>query len=202
MYPAALLTTLAATLLAAPSVSGQNSTVQCAKGLKMFVSRGTNEAKGLGVTATLVDAIAKQISGSVIEAIEYPATMENPVYFVSVANGTALVKQAITNYAAACPGSKMAVFGYSQVRDSSNVANREGNTQADRVVQGAQISSNALCGTPPAWAVYAVQSSVADVLAFAQPLPANVTKDGKQTHPPPPRLPSMTKPRSTVDGVD
>jgi hypothetical protein len=47
------------------------------------------------------------------------------------------------------------------------------------VLQGAQISSNALCGTPPAWAVFAVQDSIPDILAFAQPLPADITKNGK-----------------------
>lgn len=113
MYPATLLMTAA--LLAAIGVSGQNATIECAEGLKMFVSRGTGEPMGLGTTESLVDVIAEQINGSDIEAIEYPASWDDPLYFYSVANGTTLVKQAINNYAMACPGSKMAVFGYSQV---------------------------------------------------------------------------------------
>lgn len=112
MYPATLLT---ATLLTATGVLGRNATAQCAEGLKMFVSRGTGEPMGLGVTEALVDAIAEQINGSDIEAIEYPASWEDPMYFYSVANGTTLVKEAINNYAMACPESKMAFFGYSQV---------------------------------------------------------------------------------------
>jgi spore maturation protein SpmB len=90
----------------------------------MFVSRGTGEVMGAGATGALVDVIAEQINGSDIEAIEYPASMEDPLYFLSVANGTALVKEAITTYAAACPGSKVAVFGYSQVRNSCRPGGR------------------------------------------------------------------------------
>lgn len=175
MYSATLLMTVA--LLAAIGALGQNATIQCAEGLKMFVSRGTGEPMGLGATETLVDVIAKQINGSDVEAIEYPATMDDPLYFLSVANGTTLVKQAINNYAMACPGSKMAVFGYSQVRSCNDP---ELNTLAYRVVQGAQITSNTFCGTPPLWAVYAVgEASIPKIIEFAQPMPANITKNGK-----------------------
>lgn len=129
MYSVAVLIT--AVSFVVTSVMGQNTTIQCAKGLKIFVSRGTGEPMGLGATEALVDVIAGQINGSDIEAIEYPATEDDPVYFFSAANGTILVKEAITNYAMACPGSKMALFGYSQVRacDSLVVS-----THANRVV--------------------------------------------------------------------
>jgi acetylxylan esterase len=102
-------------LLAASLASAQNSTVKCASGLKMFVSRGTGEEMGPGVTEALVDVIAKQINGSDYEAILYPASFDNPSYFVSVANGTNLVRNAILDYTEACPNSKIALFGYSQV---------------------------------------------------------------------------------------
>lgn len=102
-------------LLAAGISSAQNSTVECASGLKMFVSRGTDEDMGLGVTEALVEVIASQIEGSEYTAIEYPASGENPSYFESVANGTQLVRRAVTSYAEACPDGKMALFGYSQV---------------------------------------------------------------------------------------
>lgn len=175
MFSAAVLITVA--FLAVTGVSAQNITVQCATGLKMFVSRGTGEPFGLGATEALVDVIAEQINGSDIEAIEYPATEDDPLYFLSVANGTTLVKQAITNYAMACPGSKIAVFGYSQVRACNDLAVK---TLADRMLQGAQITSNSFCGTPPIWAAYAVgKASIADILAFAQPMPVNITKNGK-----------------------
>lgn len=175
MYSATVLITAA--FLAVTGVLGQNTTVQCAKGLKMFVSRGTGEPMGLGATGALVEVIAEQINGSDIEAIEYPATEDDPLYFFSAANGTTLVKQAINNYAMACPGSKMAIFGYSQVRASNDLSE---NTHTYRAVQGAQITTNTLCGTPPIWALYAAgKTSIADIMAYAQPMPVNITKNGK-----------------------
>lgn len=70
---------------------------------------------GLGVTEALVEVIANQINGSDYEAIEYPASFDNPSYFVSVSNGTGLVRSALTEYVEACPNSKIALFGCSQV---------------------------------------------------------------------------------------
>jgi hypothetical protein len=70
---------------------------------------------GQGVTGNITKAIAAEIEGSVATAIMYPATETNPIYFDSVANGTRLLKKSLTNYAKACPDSKIAVFGYSQV---------------------------------------------------------------------------------------
>lgn len=97
------------------AAAANNSTVKCAKGLKMFVSRGTGEEMGPGVTKALVDNIADQIEGSEIQPILYPASWDNPGYASSVTNGTKLVRKTITEYAKACPDSKMAWFGYSQV---------------------------------------------------------------------------------------
>lgn len=118
-YPPAIMrcrTNILFAGLATVSLSlAQNSTVRCAPGLKMFVSRGTGEDMGLGVTEALVEVIASQINGSDYEAIEYPASFDNPSYFVSVSNGTGLVRSALTEYVEACPDSKIALFGYSQV---------------------------------------------------------------------------------------
>lgn len=104
---------LAAGFSSAQPAKKQN--VQCASGLKMFVSRGTNEAPGLGANGDMVNLIKSQIPGSEVTAIDYPASYENPVYFDSVYQGTKAVKKAVTDYANACPNSKIAVFGYSQV---------------------------------------------------------------------------------------
>ena len=92
-----------------------DSTITCADGLKMFVSRGTGEAPGTGVTGKLADLIASQIDGSDVQGIAYPATFENPDYSLSVSNGTRLLKQSIIDYSQACTDSKIALFGYSQV---------------------------------------------------------------------------------------
>ena len=93
-----------------------NSTVECFDGLKMFVYRGTSEDPGVGETGKVVEVIAQRINGSDYEANPYPATGDNPNYFISVANGTAVLKQLVVEYAESCPESKMALFGYSQVR--------------------------------------------------------------------------------------
>lgn len=99
----------------ATSNSHSNLTITCHEGLKMFVSHGTWEEQGTGVTGLVTDMIASQINGSDVQPIAYPASFDDPIYFVSVANGTGLLKQAVTDYAEACPDSKMALFGYSQV---------------------------------------------------------------------------------------
>lgn len=103
-------------IAAAAAVKAQNSTVVCAEGLKMFVSRGTSETMGYGITESLVDTIADRIEASNAEAILYPASVADPNYFTSVGLGTIMVKEKMTAYARECPDSKMAWFGYSQVR--------------------------------------------------------------------------------------
>lgn len=95
--------------------TGSNSNITCADGLKIFVSRGTGEDPGTGVTGNITDLIASQIDGSDVQGIAYSASFEDPDYFLSVSNGTHSLKQAITEYSQACPDSKMALFGYSQV---------------------------------------------------------------------------------------
>jgi len=113
----AYASTLVATAFAQNAISATptNSTVECFDGLKMFVSRGTSEPLGVGETGKVVDAIAGRINGSSYQANPYPASGDSPNYFISVANGTAVLKQLVVEYAEACPGSKMALFGYSQV---------------------------------------------------------------------------------------
>lgn len=110
----ALIATAFAQNVTIPSSS--SSTVECFDGLKMFVSRGTSEDPGVGETGKVVEAIAQRINGSDYDANPYPATGDNPNYFISVANGTAVLKQLVVEYAESCPESKMALFGYSQVR--------------------------------------------------------------------------------------
>lgn len=93
-----------------------SSTLTCADGLKMFVSRGTGEDQDTGVIGKITDLIARQIDGSDVQGVAYPATFEDPNYFLSVSNGTQLLRQAIIEYTQACPDSKISLFGYSQVR--------------------------------------------------------------------------------------
>lgn len=172
-------------VLGVAAVSAENSTVKCAKGLKMFVSRGTGEPTALGVTKILVDKIANQISDSSIQPILYPATFDDPVYTSSVANGTRLVRKAITEYASACPNSKMAWFGYSQVDNATLLVSTVLNTTD--TLQGAQITSNNFCGMPVVWGVDQSENvtytpaKVAEIAALTQPLSRNITKNGQFT---------------------
>lgn len=117
LHAIAYTSTLAVTVFAqnATSAPASNSTVECFDGLKMFVSRGTSEPLGTGEMGKVVEEIAARISGSNYEANLYPASGDDPNYFMSVANGTVVLKQLVVEYAEACPGSKMALFGYSQV---------------------------------------------------------------------------------------
>ncbi|KAJ5115839.1 hypothetical protein N7456_000187 [Penicillium angulare] len=122
-----------------------NSTTVCAKGLKMFVTRGTTEAMGQGSLGAVTKGIAAQINGSIATPILYPATEGNPVYFESVANGTLLLRNALTDYVQKCPDSKIAVLGYSQ---------------------GAQVTTNALCGMPTMWGLNGLLGNVTTAQAL------------------------------------
>lgn len=161
-----------------------NSTLPCADGLKMFVSRGTGEDQSTGVIGKITDLIASQIKGSDVQGVAYPATFEDPNYFLSVSNGTQLLRQAIVEYSQACPDSKISLFGYSQV---SHVLPQHQNTQLTYLnYQGAQTTSNVLCGQPVVWAFDASNGlesdlgirQLAQTFINAQPLPQNFTTNG------------------------
>lgn len=167
--------------MAFAGVRGQNSSITCAEGLKMFVSRGTGEDMGFGDTKALVDTIAERIEGSHSEAILYPASDGVPTYFESVANGTRLVREKMTAYAQACPNSKMSWFGYSQVSLSTVIRDYY---QYPDSPQGAQITSNNVCGMAPIWgndAGYDPVTELDKIIALSTPLPAEVTNNGKTT---------------------
>lgn len=88
---------------------------ECASGLQLFIARGTGEDPGPGATGVLAEAVLDKIPGSAFEAIDYPASEEDPVYFDSVRNGTDAVREGLIGYTEACPDGKVAVLGYSQV---------------------------------------------------------------------------------------
>lgn len=96
-------------------VAGQVPDIECAKGLQMFVSRGTGEEPGPGETGKLVEKVLDRIEGSQMLAIDYPASSEDPFYIESVANGTLTLRTTLEAYSQACPDTKVAVMGYSQV---------------------------------------------------------------------------------------
>lgn len=57
--------------------------------------------------------IQKQISGSVIEALDYPAKFEP--YLPSQTQGVAMLSKLLHDYAQLCPETKLILMGYSQV---------------------------------------------------------------------------------------
>lgn len=93
---ALLIRVIVPAIIMVSMVTAQTSSVTCVGGLKMFVSRATEEEMGLGATGSLVKTIAKRIDGSSYEPIFYPASRDWPPYFQSVGNGTRLAKNAVT----------------------------------------------------------------------------------------------------------
>jgi hypothetical protein len=138
------------TLLVATVATASNITGSCVPGLKMFIGRGTTE-NGTGVLGGLSETVADRIPGSDIQSIDYPASWEAPMYFQSVGEGTLALSKALADYVTACPGSKVALLGYSQ---------------------GAQITTNILCGTTELWGL----------LSRVEPAALETIKDGKR-HP-------------------
>ncbi|PHH91388.1 hypothetical protein CDD83_643 [Cordyceps sp. RAO-2017] len=148
----------------ASAAAAQNGTASCATGLHLIVARGTSEPKGAGVTGLLADRIERQIAGSRVAPLDYPATLSKPDYEDSVAAGVQAMRSAVEQYAQECPRSKVAIMGYSQ---------------------GAQVSMDTLCGgtgagfrssTPlPA---KLVKDNVVAIVLFGDPTHvANITYD-------------------------
>ena len=100
--------------LLAAGAAAQNSTT-CADGLYIVVARGTGEDPGTGVTGVIADNIAKQIQGSKVEALDYPATFTDPDYEDSEKEGVDDLQKLLTSYHSSCPNGKIAYLGYSQV---------------------------------------------------------------------------------------
>lgn len=96
------------------TASAQSTTGGCASGLHLILARGTSEEIP-GVQGLIADALGDLIPGTTVANLPYPASSEDPFYFESVFNGTMLMRSAVTEYIEACPESKIAVLGYSQV---------------------------------------------------------------------------------------
>ncbi|KAH7127597.1 cutinase-domain-containing protein [Dactylonectria macrodidyma] len=115
--PVALLAAGAGTAVAASS--------NCTSGLYIVVARGTGEDQGTGAFGTIADDIAAKVDDSVIEALDYPATLSDPLYTESEKDGVQEMHDTILDYHEACPDAKFAVLGYSQ---------------------GGQVASDTFCG--------------------------------------------------------
>lgn len=128
----------------AATATAASSNITCATGLYMLCARGSGEANQTafenitnysGTPGYMAGKIALQIPGSVISGVVYPATdpltlaMESQAtidptelktlnltgYYHSENNGTTTLMQDVIQYHAACPDTKIALLGYSQV---------------------------------------------------------------------------------------
>ncbi|KAF5005681.1 hypothetical protein FDECE_7880 [Fusarium decemcellulare] len=134
--------------------------VKCADGLYMVVARGTNEDKGAGVTGGIAENIADRIKGSIIEPLDYPATLMDPDYQESESDGVEAMTNVLTKYHSSCPDGKIAVLGYSQAC----------------LTEGGQITTDTFCGgsgdgfpTNKPLSTSLVQDSVVAIIMFGDP---------------------------------
>lgn len=88
----------------------------CATGVHVIVARGTCDGTGMGVMGAIAKGVASRIEGTTMEGLEYPATLLDPYYEYSEKQGAAALEKAIRWYSWACPRSKIAIIGYSQVQ--------------------------------------------------------------------------------------
>jgi len=152
--------TSVALLAAAAAGTVRADNIECADGLYMLIARGTGEDPGPGETGKVANRIKDQIENSTVKGLNYPASFNGEVgdnnYFESVEKGYEAMKVAIQQYYDACPDHKMAIFGYSQ---------------------GAQISSDALCGGSGGWFnddrppvdIDIIEKSIVSIVLFGDP---------------------------------
>lgn len=118
------------------ATAAKYSNATCATGLYILCARGSGEpaisAKGqypdnTGSPGTLALEVAKQVQGSVIAGVIYPATdpiaatgdVDLSVYYPSEDAGAQAILEQMGEYHSSCPSSKIALIGYSQVCTTS-----------------------------------------------------------------------------------
>ncbi|KAG5988442.1 hypothetical protein E4U43_004748 [Claviceps pusilla] len=111
-----------------PASEAGDSPQGCAgDGLYLISIRGSTELPGIGVSGTLLGTQVKdQIKGTKIVALDYPASLSDPLYADSVVNGTKALTKLISQHVKSCPKDKIAIMGYSQ---------------------GAQVAMDTVCGS-------------------------------------------------------
>jgi len=88
--------------------------------IHIFAARETTAPPGYGSTQSVVNSILADHAGATSEAIVYPACGGGSAcggisYSQSVAQGTAAVVTAVSNFAKTCPSAEIVLVGYSQV---------------------------------------------------------------------------------------
>lgn len=79
----------------------------------MIVARASTEPPGTGIIGQVAQQVQAQTPGSDIIAVDYPATLSD--YVNSESAGVTAMTKLVTDYATACPNSKLVLMGYSQV---------------------------------------------------------------------------------------
>lgn len=127
MFPKPTLLTLltAITTAFASPVADLDTRQSNCPPLHIFGARETTAAPGYGSTSSVVNALLQQHPGATAEAINYPASGSNPTYSQSVLAGTNAVCSQVSAFARKCPGTKVVLVGYSQVRRSPLILYRE-----------------------------------------------------------------------------
>lgn len=81
----------------------------------MIVARGSDEAPGEGAPGAVASLVASQLPGSGSVAVNYPASIIDPLYPESVSDGITDTINKIQAYVNACGSqSRIALIGYSQ----------------------------------------------------------------------------------------
>jgi acetylxylan esterase len=83
-------------------------------GVGIIVARASTERPGPGIIGAIADDVVAQVPGSIITAVNYPATLQN--YQSSEGQGVAEMTRLVQQFNINCAGSKMVLMGYSQVR--------------------------------------------------------------------------------------
>jgi len=142
----------------------------------LIVARGSLESPGPGLLVTLADKIIAANPGTTMEAIDYPATLDN--YDTSSANGTIAVQQQLNSFVQKCPNAKVAMLGFSQgaqiVGDAIAGGGIQGISKLNLPISRAvsdQVDAMVFYGDPRhnARATYNVGTATTDG-AFARPL--------------------------------
>lgn len=113
MLPSTSLSALALAALAAAAPVELATRTTCYSGVYVIGARGSDEDKGFGSTAAVVDAVLAAIPGSGSIALDYPASVLDPIYSSSVTDGIKTMKSLVQNYADNC-GGKIVLIGFSQ----------------------------------------------------------------------------------------
>ena len=117
---------LAGSALANPM--GKTGKRQSCPSIHIFGARETTASPGYGSAGQLIDNIISSNSGATAEAIDYPATGDNPPYAESRSEGVSAVNSQVASFASQCPDTKLVLVGYSQGAEIFDLALCEGSS--------------------------------------------------------------------------